>query len=61
MVIAAAKIRGINLDELDYMTWGQLIDYIIVYNNLHYTGDSDSERESEETIRQANQADFDNF
>ncbi|MGS0745556.1 hypothetical protein ACU70A_06335 [Syntrophomonas erecta subsp. sporosyntropha] len=59
MVIAAAKIRGINLDELDYMTWGQLIDYIIVYNNLHYTGEG--RNEEEETIRQANQADFDNF
>lgn len=58
MVIAAAKIRGISLDELDYMTWGQLIDYIIVYNNLHYTGDDEPDKD---TVRQANQADFDSF
>ena len=58
MVIAAAKIRGISLDELDYMTWGQLIDYIIVYNNLHYTGDDEPD---EDTERQATQADFDSF
>lgn len=59
MVIAAAKIRGINFDELDYMTWGQLIDYIIVYNNLHYTGDD--EPSDDEKIRIATQADFDSF
>lgn len=58
MVIAAAKIRGISLDELDYMTWGQLIDYIIVYNNLHYTGDDEPD---EDTVRQATQADFNSF
>lgn len=58
MVIAAAKIRGINLDELDYMTWGQLIDYIIVYNNLHYTDDAEAD---EDTVKQATQADFDSF
>ena len=60
MVIAAAKIRGINLDELDYMTWGQLIDYIIVYNNLHYTGD-DEPGDDENMTRVATQADFDSF
>ena len=56
MIIAAAKIRGISLDELDYMTWGQLIDYIIVYNNLHHT-----EETERDTVQQAGQDDFDSF
>ena len=49
-------MRGINLDELDYITWGQLIDMIIAYNNLNL-----SEDEKKDTIRLATQDDWNKF
>ena len=57
-VLTAAKMRGLNLHELDEITWGQLIDIIIVYNNMHL---SEDQKEETPKTRIATQADWDNF
>lgn len=57
-MLTAAKMRGLSLQELDEITWGQLIDIIIVYNNLHLTED---EKEEKPRTRLATQSDWDNF
>lgn len=56
MIMVSATTRGLQLKDLDNMTLGQLIDYVIVYNNLH---EPDGEKTTQE--RTANQADFDRF
>lgn len=46
-----AKQYGLTAEDLEDMTIGDVMDYIITYNNLY----------SEEEIREATQEDFDNF
>lgn len=48
------KLVGLTLDDMEYMTIGQCLDYVDEYFHLK-NGDK------EETIRSAKQADFDSF
>lgn len=52
--MAGAIARGLSLSDFEKMTIGQIVDYVITYNEIH-----SEEKEPEE--RQANQSDFDNF
>jgi hypothetical protein len=54
MLITAAKIRGMTLQEMDELTIGQGVDFIIQYNNIMLPAE-------EEKTRKATQADWDNF
>lgn len=40
------------------MTVGQIVDFCITYNEMH---DPEREEKQEDTVRQATQADWDNF
>ncbi|WP_425539447.1 hypothetical protein [Microaceticoccus formicicus] len=56
MIISALTMRGLTMSDMDELTIGQCIDYVIEYNNMN------SENEESETgDRQATQADFDSF
>jgi len=48
--------RGLTLKDFQEMTIGMIIDYIITYNNLNLY-----EKEKEDEVREATQADFDAF
>lgn len=54
MIMAAAKLRGLTLDEMSEMTLGQVIDFVIVYNNLTMSDDTPK-------VKKASQADWDGF
>lgn len=56
MLLVRANERGISLIDFERMTMGMILDYIITYNNLNI-----SEEDKEESIREANQNDFDSF
>lgn len=56
MLLAGAKSRGINLDEFEELTLGQVIDMIIAYDNMHM-----NEEQDEEGSRLATQEDWDKF
>lgn len=51
--MTGAISRGLTLKDFDSLTLGQIIDYVITYNNKE-PDDDDGERE-------ATQADFDRF
>lgn len=53
MIITALTMRGLTMRDMDEMTLGQCVDYVIEYNNM-----MDSSEESE---REATQEDFDKF
>lgn len=48
------KLVGLTLDDMEYMTIGQCLDYVDEYFRLK-NGDK------EETVRNARQSDFDSF
>lgn len=55
MIMAACLSRGLQLSDLDSMTLGQAVDYIITYNNSMET---EEKKEQEDTVRDATQLDF---
>ena len=60
MIISAALERGLTLADFQQLTMGQVVDYIITYNNMHEASE-DSEKGQEEIVYEANQRDFDSF
>lgn len=54
--MTAGLSRGLTLSDFDNLTLGQVIDYIIVYDNQNMT-----EEDKENEVRMATQADFDKF
>lgn len=55
MIISALTMRGMTMSDMEELTLGQCIDYVIEYNNMN------SEDEESETERRATQSDFDSF
>lgn len=55
MIMAACLSRGLQLSDLDSMTLGQAVDYIITYNNSMET---EEKKEQEDTVRDATPLDF---
>lgn len=56
MLIAAALSRGLNLSDLDSMTIGGVIDFVITYNNSQL-----EQKDKKDNIRMATQEDFNKF
>lgn len=56
MLMIAATSRGLTLKDMDNMTVGQIVDYVIVHNNLHVSDD-----DTEDRVVEATQGDFDRF
>lgn len=56
LVMLRALERGLTLRDFEELTFGMITGFIITYNNEQLT-----EEEKEDTVRQANQADFDRF
>lgn len=56
LLMLRAFERGLSLREFEEMTPGMIIDYIITYNNDRLNDD-----ETEDSIREAGQEDFDRF
>lgn len=56
MLIAAALSRGLNLGDLENMTIGGLVDFVITYNNSQL-----EDKDKKDTVRIATQEDFDKF
>lgn len=54
MIFAAAKLRGVTLEEMESMTLGQLIDFVVMYNNLTIPDDGPK-------VQKATQAHWDSF
>ena len=52
--MAGAIARGLSLSDFEKMTIGQVVDYVITYNEIH-------EEKQESGDRKATQQDFDNF
>lgn len=52
--MTGAISRGLSLSDFEKMTIGQIVDYVITYNEIH----SDKKEQEE---REANQSDFDSF
>lgn len=57
MILNAAIMRGLTISDFEKMTLGQVIDYVITYNNIHDKEDDDNE----EKIINADQSMFDSF
>lgn len=55
--MAAAIDRGLTIADFKELDIGDIIDYIISWNNQKY----DSEKEDKENIKVATQDDFDKF
>ena len=55
-IMVGALRRGISLSDFNEMTVGMIVGYITEWNNLNLSDD-----EKEETVRDAEQADFDAF
>ena len=49
-------MRGLRMEDLERMTLGMWIDYVIEWNNIHL-----AETESGPVNRRATQADYDRF
>lgn len=54
--MAGAIARGLSVQDFYHMTIGQIVDYCIEHNNL-----MSPEKDDKPIIRQATQADWDNF
>ena len=54
-MLVAGLSRGLSMQDMEYMTLGAWIDYIIEWNNIH------DPKDKEESDRVATQADFDAF
>lgn len=61
MIYVAASQRGMSLSDLENIEVGQVIDFIIEYNNIMSGDDSDSEGKSVKRTRKAVQSDWNNF
>ena len=66
MVTIAGIDRGLNLDAIERMELGQLVDYTIEYNNMHEIKEGPSSDYGRPQIeepkrRKATQADIDAF
>lgn len=57
-MFASAVSCGMDYQMISEMTPGNLVDYIVSWNELHGLNE---DKESEPTIRMATQADFDSF
>lgn len=53
MLLVGATHRGLSISDVSDMDIGEIVDYIITWNNMHT-------REEEKTLR-ATQNDFDSF
>lgn len=58
-MFASAVSCGMDYQMISEMTPGNLVDYIVSWNELH--GLDKEKEDGEPTIREATQADFDNF
>lgn len=56
-MFASAVTCGMDYAMISEMTPGNLVDYIVSWNELHDT----SPKNKKPTVRMATQADFDNF
>lgn len=56
--MTGAISRGLNLNDFNKMTIGQIVDYCKTYNNLNK---SEDDKENNDKTRQAKQIDFDRF
>lgn len=56
-MLVAGLSRGLSIQDMEYMTLGSWIDYIIEWNNIH----RDPKDNEESADRMATQADFDAF
>ena len=66
MIISGALDRGLTLSDFKMMTVGGIIDYIITYNNLHFSSEDSknlgsSKDSNNAVIRRATQEDWDQF
>lgn len=55
-IYVGAIERGLSISDMENMDLGDVIDYVITYNNLH-----DETEDDETTTRKATQSDWDNF
>ena len=55
-MLVAGLSRGLSMQDMEYMTLGAWIDYIIEWNNIHRDPSN-----KEESDRMATQSDFDAF
>ncbi len=58
MIIAGID-RGLDFDGMKQMDIGQIVDFVLEWNNTHM--DEDAELEGSVGTRKATQADWDNF
>lgn len=60
--MTAAFERGMTSSDFEEMEIGAIVDYIITYNNLHFSGEEQSNNNSNKpVIRKATQEDWDRF
>ena len=61
-MFASAVSCGMDYSMIQDMTAGNLVDYILSWNELHGLSPKDKKAENKEpTVRMATQKDFDNF
>lgn len=53
--------KGLTLRDFEDLTLGMLLDYIITYNNEHFSDDENDTLGKTSGTRMATQADFDRF
>lgn len=58
-MFASAVTCGMDYEMISEMTPGNLVDYIVSWNELHDVGDK--KKDMVPRVRMATQADFDNF
>lgn len=59
--MTAGLDRGLRMSDMEYMTLGMWVDFIIEWNQMHKDVGKYDKNGKKETKRKATQADFDSF